>query len=143
MAVDIQHSGNSGRRRKKPPLSNINVTPFVDVMLVLLIVFMITAPLLTVGVSVDLPETNAPSITEDKEPLIISVDSEGIIYLQETALARTSELLPRLQAITRQNQDVPIFIRGDETLQYGIILKIMADLSNAGFSEVSLLAKLP
>lgn len=142
MAVDIQHS-SSRKRGKKPPLSNINVTPFVDVMLVLLIVFMITAPLLTVGVSVDLPETKAPSITEDKEPLVISVDKDGIIYLQETALAKASELLPRLQAITSENQDVPIFIRGDEALQYGLILKIMADLSNAGFNEVSLLAKLP
>ncbi len=141
MAMDIQHSNN--RRRKNPPLSNINVTPFVDVMLVLLIVFMITAPLLTVGVSVDLPETDAPNITEDKEPLVISIDKEGIIYLQETALQKASDLLPRLQAITSENESVPIFIRGDETLQYGIILKIMADLSNAGFSEVSLLAKLP
>ncbi len=142
MAMDIQHS-NGNRRRKKPPLSNINVTPFVDVMLVLLIVFMITAPLLTVGVSVDLPETDAPNITEDKEPLVISIDKDGIIYLQETALEKASDLLPRLQAITRENESVPIFIRGDETLQYGIILKIMAELSNAGFSEVSLLAKLP
>ncbi len=142
MGAERQSFGSS-RRRKKPPLSNINVTPFVDVMLVLLIVFMITAPLLTVGVPVNLPETDAPTISKSDEPLVISIDKAGIIYLQKISLSASSELLPRLQAITKYNKEVPIFIRADENLQYGVILKIMAILGNAGFNEVSLLAKLP
>lgn len=123
-------------------MSEINVTPFVDVMLVLLIVFMVTAPLLTVGVPVDLPKTRAATINDTEEPLVISIDAESKIYLQEAQMTMDT-LIPRLREIVRANVDLRIFIRGDETLPYGTVMGLMGELSAAGFSKVSLLAKLP
>ena len=123
-------------------MSEINVTPFVDVMLVLLIVFMITAPLLTVGVPVDLPKTRAATINDTQEPLVVSIDAAGKIYLQETAMAMET-LIPRLGEIMKANPDLRIFIRGDESLAYGEVMAVMGELSAAGFRKVSLLAKLP
>jgi biopolymer transport protein TolR len=134
----------AGRRRgaRRPPMSEINVTPMVDVMLVLLIIFMVTAPLLTVGVPVDLPKTEASVITGQDEPLVISVNRDGKIYLQETELPMEA-LVPRLQAITQNKADTRIFVRGDRTVAYGRIVEVMGTVSAAGYSRVALIAELP
>lgn len=134
------YRGNSKYRYTK--MAEINVTPFVDVMLVLLIVFMVTAPLLTVGVPVDLPKTRAATINDTQEPLVVSIDASGTIFLQETAIT-LEKLIPRLSAITGANPELRIFIRGDSSLAYGEVMTVMGQLSAAGFKKVSLLAKLP
>jgi biopolymer transport protein TolR len=134
-------NGN-GRRTTYRPMSEINVTPMVDVMLVLLIVFMVTAPLLTVGVPVDLPQTQAPAINEQKEPLVISVNAEGKLFLQNTEVSN-DDLVPRLQAITSNNASASIYVRGDRTINYGRVLEVMGLVSAAGFNKVSLIAELP
>jgi biopolymer transport protein TolR len=123
-------------------MADINVTPLVDVMLVLLVIFMITAPLLTVGVPVDLPKTKAASINEAIEPLVVSINSEGKIFLQETETDMNS-LVPRLQAITESKPDTRIFVRGDKSVQYGTIMEVMGTISAAGFSKVALIAEMP
>ena len=122
--------------------SDINVTPMVDVMLVLLIIFMVTAPLLTVGVPVDLPKTDAAPITGQDEPLVVSVNSQGQIFLQETEIDLPT-LVARLQAITGNKPDTRIFVRGDKAVNYGRVVEVMGNLSSAGFSRVALLAELP
>jgi len=129
-------------RRRYHPLSEINVTPFVDVMLVLLIVFMVTAPLLTVGVPVDLPKTEAAQLTDQVEPLVITVRADGSIYLQETAVA-ADQLVPRLAAITGAKADTRIFVRGDRRIAYGSVMEVMGMVSAAGFTRVALLAEFP
>nr|TFG52079.1 MAG: protein TolR [Hyphomicrobiales bacterium] len=131
------HGGRRGRARRSRPMSDINVTPFVDVMLVLLIVFMVTAPLLTVGVPVDLPETRAPALGQDPEPLAVTIDSAGQIYLQDT-LIEIEELVPRLEAIARNGYDQRIFVRGDRAVAYGTVAEIMGLLSSAGFTRIGL-----
>ena len=123
-------------------MSDINVTPMVDVMLVLLVIFMVTAPLLTMGVQVDLPKTKVAAITGQDEPLTITVDAEGRIYLQETEL-ELEALVPRLAAITGNNSDVRIFVRGDKAINYGRIMEVMGTVNIAGFSKVALVAELP
>ena len=123
-------------------MSEINVTPLVDVMLVLLVVFMVAAPLLTVGVPVDLPQTAAPPITEPKEPLVITINGEGQIFVQETELPPES-LVPRLQAITENNPDAPLYVRGDKAINYGRVVEVMSLVSAAGFRKVSLVAEAP
>jgi len=137
------NSGGSqrGRRRSYQPMSNINVTPFVDVMLVLLVVFMVTAPLLTVAVPVDLPKTDAQSMAQEKEPLVVSVNAQGI-YLQE-ALTPAEDLVPKLKAITGANPDARIFVRGDKDLRYEQVLEVMGLIRSAGFNKVALVAELP
>lgn len=144
MSASLQKSGRGKRslRRESRIMSEINVTPMVDVMLVLLVIFMVTAPLMTVGVSVDLPEASAPAINEDLEPLTISIDKEGKIFIQET-LVDLETLVPKLKAITGEKQDSRLFIRGDQGLTYGRIMKVMGALNEAGFSKVALLAELP
>jgi len=143
MAMGVQNSGGGrGRRRNWRRNAEINVTPLVDVMLVLLIVFMITAPLLTVAVPVDLPKTNARSASQDKEPLVITVDSHGKIYLQETAM-ESEALISRLKAITGANPDARIFVRGDRDLSYGRIMEVMGIVTSAGYNKVALVAELP
>jgi len=132
----------SGGKCRYRAMSEINVTPFVDVMLVLLIVFMITAPLLTVGVPVDLPKTKAASINDSDEPLVITVDSNGAVFVQETELP-LDKLVPRLQAITGSNPDIRIFVRGDKSIDYGRIMEVMGTVSVAGFRKVALVAELP
>ena len=131
-----------GRRKNYVAMSDINVTPFVDVMLVLLIVFMVAAPMLTVGVPVDLPKTPAASINDRVEPLTISVDGLGRIFLQETEIT-SDQIVPRLQAITRSKSDTTIFVRGDKGIQYGRVMEIMGMIAAAGFSKVSLIAEMP
>ncbi len=137
--------GGSARRRMRQayrPMSQINVTPMVDVMLVLLVIFMVTAPLLTVGVPVDLPETEAQPLTQPDEPLVITVDAEGRIFLQETGIPLAT-LVPRLEAITRNKADTRIFIRGDRTITYGRIMEVMGLVNAAGFTKVALIAEMP
>jgi biopolymer transport protein TolR len=127
-------------------MSEINVTPMVDVMLVLLIIFMVAAPLMTVGVPVDLPRTNATPLNQEQEPLTISVDSQGRIFLQESEV-EIGNLVPQLQAIMRsQPRDQPerrIFVRGDRAISYGRVMEVMGTVSAAGFSRVALLAEQP
>ena len=135
------HRPGGGRGRYRP-MSEINVTPLVDVMLVLLVVFMVTAPLLTVGVPVDLPQTQASPINEAKEPLVITVNREGAIYVQE-ATVETDALVPKLQAITGANPDAVIYVRGDKEINYGRVLEVMSLVSSAGFRKVSLVAEAP
>ena len=139
MGIGIKRS--SGGRRHRP-MGEINVTPFVDVMLVLLIVFMVTAPLLTVGVEVDLPKTKAGAINADAAPLVVSIKSDGSLYLQETVV-EPEALIPRLKAISNANPDVRIFVRGDRAVSYGEVLSVMGRIQSAGFEKVALVAKLP
>ena len=131
---------SNGKRSAYKPMSEINVTPLVDVMLVLLVVFMVTAPLLTVGVPVDLPQTQAAPINEPKEPLVISINSEGKVYLQETAV-EVDQLIPRLQAITNNNPTASIYVRGDRAVNYGRVLEVMGLVNSAGFSKVALVSE--
>jgi len=118
------------------------VTPFVDVMLVLLIIFMVTAPLLTVGVPVDLPKTKAAVLNKTDEPLVISVNSKGEIFVQKAKVPK-EKFIPRLIAVTDANPEIRIFVRGDKSLEYGRVMEIMGAVSAAGFKKVSLLAQLP
>lgn len=124
------------------PMAEINVTPMVDVMLVLLVIFMVTAPLLTVGVPVDLPKANASAINERTEPLVVSITSEGTIYLQETKIDLVA-LAPRLAAITFNKSDIRIFVRGDRAVDYGRVMAVMSTINTAGFSKVALIAEMP
>ena len=123
-------------------MSDINVTPMVDVMLVLLVVFMITAPLLTVGVPVDLPQTAASRIVGQDEPLVISVDAEGRLYLQDTEI-ELDRLVPRLRAITEARRGTRIFLRGDRAIAYGQIMQVMGTMNLAGFNRVALITEYP
>jgi len=127
--------GRRGRRIR--PMAEINVTPFVDVMLVLLIVFMVTAPLLTVGVPVDLPKTRAQALGQDREPLSVTVRRDGSIYLQNTRVSE-DDLVPRLTAIAANGYDQRIFVRGDKSVDYGRVMQVMALISAAGFTHIGL-----
>ena len=126
-------------RRKSHPMSEINVTPMVDVMLVLLVIFMITAPLLTVGVPVDLPKTAADAIQDPTEPLVVTINKEGKIFLQEAELT-AEQLGPRVAAISNNNPDVRIFIRGDQAVNYGAIAQVLGQLVSAGFRHLALIS---
>lgn len=129
------------RRRRSQVMAEINMTPMVDVMLVLLIIFMVSAPLLTVGVPIDLPQTSANPLNEEKEPLTISVNTQGEVFLQETQVA-VEELAPRLIAITNSGYDERIYVRGDRNVNYGQVMKVMGTLSGAGFKRVALVTEL-
>jgi biopolymer transport protein TolR len=135
-------SNGRGKRRSYSQLSEINVTPFVDVMLVLLIVFMVSAPLMTVGVPVDLPKTAAPSLPADNKPLFISIDTQNRIYVQETQV-ELGNLVPLLRAITENNPEARVLVRGDAKIQYGTMLQVMGTISAGGFTKVGLVAELP
>ena len=132
----------AGRGRRHRPMGEINVTPFVDVMLVLLIVFMVTAPLLTVGVEVDLPKTKAGQINADAAPLVVSIKADGSLHLQDTEVPADA-LVPRLEAISDANPLVRIFVRGDKAVAYGQVLGVMGRIQAAGFERVALVAQLP
>ena len=134
-------SGGKRRHRRKPVMAEINVTPMVDVMLVLLIIFMVSAPLLTVGVPIDLPQTSANPLNEEKEPLTITVNLKGEVFLQETPVA-VEDLAPRLIAITNSGYDERIYVRGDRNVNYGTVMKVMGTLSSAGFKRVALVTDL-
>ena len=138
MAATLQPGlSGRGRRRRSRAMAEINVTPFVDVMLVLLIVFMVTAPLLTVGVPVDLPKTRAPALGQDKEPLSVTIAKNGKIFLQKQVVAEDA-LVPKLQAISQNGYDQRIFVRGDKSVDYGRVMEVMGMLSQAGFTHIGL-----
>ncbi len=145
MASPLIGARSNGRGRYRP-MAEINVTPMVDVMLVLLIIFMVAAPLMTVGVPVDLPRTAASPLNQETEPLTISVNPEGAIFLQETEVP-IADLVPRLQAImANQPQGAPerrIFVRGDRAIAYGKVMEVMGTIAAAGFTRVALLAEQP
>ncbi len=138
--------GGSGRvpgsRYRRTLVSQINVTPMVDVMLVLLIVFMVTAPLLTVGVRVDLPQTASSRIVGQDEPLVVSIDQAGKLYLQDLEVA-LEQLVPRLVAITENRKGARIFLRGDQAIPYGQVMSVMGAMNQAGFTRVALITQLP
>ena len=136
-------SGGGGRRgRRKAVMAEINVTPMVDVMLVLLIIFMVSAPLLTVGVPLDLPQTQAKSLEQDKTPLQLSVDTRGRVFINDTEVAM-ADLIPKLKAITdaRGGMDERIYMRADKKADYGTVAKIMGQLSGAGFKRLALVTE--
>ena len=137
MAGNVQTVGRSGRLGRRHAMSEINVTPFVDVMLVLLIVFMVTAPLLTAGVPVDLPKTRAQPLGQDREPLSVTVKRDGKVYLQNTAVGE-DELVAKLTAIAANGYDQRIFVRGDKAVDYGRVMEVMGILSAAGFTHIGL-----
>ncbi|MDA0306547.1 MAG: protein TolR [Proteobacteria bacterium] len=141
MAAKLQRTNARLRgRHRTDPMSDINVTPMVDVMLVLLIIFMVTAPLLTVGVQVDLPKTKASIIKGEDEPLAITVDAAGQVYLQETEI-ELEGLVPRLSAITSNNPDVRIFVRGDASINYGRVMEVVGTINAAGYRKVALVTQ--
>ena len=138
MAFSMNARG-AGRGRYRP-LAEINVTPLVDVMLVLLIIFMVTAPLMTSGVSVDLPKANATPLNSDSEPLTVSINAQGGIYLQDQQV-ELPELVTKLQALAKDNPERRIFVRGDKDLAYGRIMEVMGTITQGGFTKVALLAE--
>ena len=129
-------------RSSKEPMSEINVTPFVDVMLVLLIVFMVTAPLLTVGIPVDLPKVKADALTDQKDPIEITVKLDGSVYLGES-IVEVENLIPRLNAITDKNTQARIYVKGDRVVAYGRIMEIMSLVNSAGYVKVALVTQNP
>lgn len=134
--------GRRGGRRGRAPMGDINVTPMVDVMLVLLIVFMVAAPLMTVGVPVDLPTTQADSLPQDNKPIIVSVDGEGRIYVGDAEVGKDN-LVSRLQADAKQGAETRIYVRGDQAINYGKIMETMGLIKSAGFTKVALIALPP
>ena len=145
MAMSMAGSGGGGGRRRggrKPVMAEINVTPMVDVMLVLLIIFMVSAPLLTVGVPLDLPQTQAKSLEQDQKPLQLSVDVKGKIFINDTEVAM-ADLIPKLKAITdaRGGMDERIYMRADKKADYGTVARVMGQLSGAGFKRLALVTE--
>jgi biopolymer transport protein TolR len=134
--------GRRKGRRRAAVMSEINVTPMVDVMLVLLIIFMVSAPLLTVGVPIDLPQTQATSLGQDKEPLTVSVSPQGKVFLQNAEIPM-EELVPKLQAVAqaRGGTEARVYVRGDKTVDYGTMMRVMGRLSSAGFHRVALVTE--
>ena len=141
-AGTVQGNGGGRRKRKRyAQMSEINVTPLVDVMLVLLIVFMVTAPLLTVGVPIDLPETKAQQLQGEKEPLTITVDVKGKIFVQDTEIV-LDEVVAKLLAISANGYEERIYVRGDRGVDYGTVMKVMGAVSAAGFRRIALVTEL-
>jgi biopolymer transport protein TolR len=141
MGAEISTGGGGrSRRRRQRMMSEINVTPFVDVMLVLLIVFMVAAPLLTVGVPIDLPESQAKSMDQDRDPLTVSVNNKGEVFLQETEVT-VEELVAKLKAIAKNGTEERIYVRGDRSVDYGTVMRVMGRLSSAGYRRVALVTE--
>jgi biopolymer transport protein TolR len=141
MNTSLEGRAGRGRRRYKP-MSEINVTPMVDVMLVLLVIFMVAAPLLTVGVQVDLPKTEASEIRGEDEPLVVSVDAAGAVFLEDTEVP-LEDLGPRLMAVAENNAEARVFVRGDRAIDYGRVMAVMGAINQAGFGNVALIAEMP
>ncbi len=139
MSMGNKASGGGHRRRGRRAgvISDINVTPFVDVMLVLLIIFMVTAPMLTAGVPVDLPQTDAKPMNSETQPLVVSVDGQGRVFLQEEEIS-LEDVVPKLQAIRSTGSDARIFVRGDRTIDYGSVMRVMSRIQAGGFENVGL-----
>ena len=142
MAGALQERDRAVRGRRRRAMAEINVTPFVDVMLVLLIVFMVTAPLLTVGVPVDLPKTRAQTLGQDREPLSVTVKKDGRVFLQNTPIEEDL-LVDKLKAISDNGYDQRIFVRGDRSVDYGRVMEVMGLLSAAGFTHIGLVTDVP
>jgi biopolymer transport protein TolR len=140
MAVSL--NGGGGRRGRYRPLSEINVTPLVDVMLVLLIIFMVTAPLMSNVVNVDLPKVATNAMNQDSQPITVSVDAQGLVYLQEQKV-ELPDLVTRLQAIVQDNKDRRIFVRGDKANSYGRIIEVMGTIVLGGFTKAALMSEPP
>ena len=128
--------------KSKRLINEINVTPFVDVMLVLLIVFMVTAPLLTVGIPVDLPKVKSTALTDQKDPIEITIKTDGKIYLGDSE-AKIENIVFMLEAITEQNQDARIYIRADRIISYGRVMEVMSTINTAGYKKVALVTQNP
>jgi biopolymer transport protein TolR len=142
-SMNIAATGGRARRRRRPVMSEINVTPFVDVMLVLLIVFMVSAPLLTVGVPIDLPQSQAKALEQNNEPLTVSVNNQSQIFLQNDEI-KLDDLLPKLKAIIdarRGSSNDLIYIRGDRTVAYGMMMRVMGRISGAGYHRIALVTE--
>jgi biopolymer transport protein TolR len=137
LASSSRRGGRGRRSARRGRLSEINVTPFVDVMLVLLIVFMVTAPLLTVSIPIELPRTEAKQSAAETEPLSITLRQDGTVFLQETQVT-VDELVPRLRAISREGYDRAIYIRGDANVNYGLMADVLARVSSGGFTKIQL-----
>ncbi|MEM6461675.1 MAG: protein TolR [Pseudomonadota bacterium] len=137
VAGNRRRGGNHRKGSRRKPMSEINVTPFVDVMLVLLIIFMVAAPLLTVGVPIDLPETEASALNSETQPITVSINQEGEIFLQETAIP-LDEVVPKLQAIATTGYEERIYVRGDRNADYGTVMRVMARISSAGYKNLGL-----
>ncbi|EFL88705.1 protein TolR [Ahrensia sp. R2A130] len=129
--------GRRRRSRRHAPMSEINVTPFVDVMLVLLIIFMVAAPLLTVGVPIDLPESQAKQLNSETQPITISVREDGKVFLQETEID-PAEIVPKLTAIAKNGYEERLYVRGDRATDYGTVMRIMGALNAAGYKKIGL-----
>ena len=129
--------GGRGRGRRHAVMSEINVTPFVDVILVLLIIFMVSAPLLTAGVPIDLPESQAKPLSADKDPISVTIDPSGKVFIQDTEIT-LDELVPKLKAVAGNGYDERIFVRGDKTSNYGTVMQVMGAISGAGFRNIGL-----
>lgn len=141
MGAGVVERGGGARRRghkRRKPMSEINVTPFVDVMLVLLIIFMVAAPLMTVGVPIELPKTAATALpSEAEEPLALVISADGTLLLQEVEIER-SELVPKLRAIAAERQDDKLFLRADASVSYGQVMQVMGALNAGGFRNIGL-----
>ena len=141
MALSAYSGGNRGGngrgRGRYRPMAEINVTPMVDVMLVLLIIFMVAAPLLTVGVPIDLPETQAKALNSETQPITVSINNKGQVFLQETEIP-VDEIVAKLQAISKTGYDERIYVRGDKDADYGTVMKVMARISAAGYRNLGL-----
>ena len=129
--------GGRRRGRRHAVMSEINVTPFVDVILVLLIIFMVSAPLLTAGVPIDLPESQAKPLSADKDPISVTIDPSGKVFIQDTEIT-LDELVPKLKAVAGNGYDERIFVRGDKTSNYGTVMQVMGAISGAGFRNIGL-----
>jgi len=147
MGMSVGAKGGGGGRRggrrnsgRGGPISEINVTPLVDVMLVLLIIFMVAAPMMTVGVPIDLPETQAKEMNSDTQPITISVNPAGDIFIQETPIA-IDDIVPKLQAIAKTGYNERIYVRGDNAAGYGTVMKVMAKISAAGYKNIGLVTQ--
>ena len=139
MAIKIGKNGNRNRRNaRQPAFAEINITPMVDVMLVLLVIFMVAAPMMTTGVTVDLPKTNASPVSGQDEPLAVSIAPDGKVYIQKTPVT-VKELGSKLKAIAGNKKDTRIFVRGDKTVDYGRIMQVVSEINGAGFTKVALL----
>ena len=142
MGASLQtQSKSKSKRSKRAPMAEINVTPFVDVMLVLLIIFMVAAPLMTAGVTVDLPDSNAPALSqEDKEPIQLAIDENGTIFIDEQEI-KSDQIVPLLETMTAGDMTTRIYIRGDQGLSYGEIMSVMGIVNKAGYKKVALITQ--
>jgi len=144
-SLNTSSGGRRGRKQRHAPMSEINVTPFVDVMLVLLIIFMVTAPLLTVGVPLELPQAKGKQLEANKEPIVVSVTKKGEVFLgqEEKTPMRLDEIGSKLNAVAgnRGGAEEPIFVRGDKSVEYGLVARVMGRIKDAGFKKISLITE--